>query len=102
MFRNYCNDIFLLYKPIASEFITSAWNNFFVVAIAPYCKDFVLTAMIFSIVINLFSCGVICLNHVKYRHVNALKKHIEHMTEYKIRLFLANNSIVRFLTMYQT
>ena len=86
MFRNYCNEIFLLYKPIASEFITTACNNFFVVATAPYCKDFVLIATICSVVINLFSCGVMCLNHVKYRHVNSKKKHTEHMTEYKIML----------------
>ena len=71
MFWNYWNEIFLLYKPIALEFITTACNNFFVVATAPYCKDFVLMAMIFSVVVNLFSCGVMCLNHAKYRHVNS-------------------------------
>ena len=102
MFRIYCIVIFLLYKPIASEYITTACNNFFVVAITHYCNDFVVIATIITVVIEIFSCSVMCLNHVKYRHVNALKKHIEHMTEYKIRLFLANNSIVRFLTMYQT
>ena len=55
---------------LISEFISTACNNFFVVAITPYCNDFVVIATIFSIVIDLFSCSVICLNHVKYRHVN--------------------------------
>ena len=32
----YCNEIFLLYKPIASEFITIACNNIFVGAITPF------------------------------------------------------------------
>ena len=47
-----------------------ACNNFFVVAITPYSKDFVVIATIFSTVIDLFSCSVMCVNHVKYRHVN--------------------------------
>ena len=55
---------------LISEFITTACNNFFVVAITLYCNDFVVIATIFSIVIDLFSCSVICLNHVKYRHIN--------------------------------
>ena len=54
MFRIYCNEIFLSYKPIASEFITIACNNLFVVAITPYSNDFVVIAMIFSILIDLF------------------------------------------------
>ena len=44
----------MLYKLIASEFITSACHNFFVVAVTPYCNDFVVIAMIFSVVIVLF------------------------------------------------
>ena len=55
---------------LISEFITTASNNFFVVAITPYCNDFVVIAMNFSVVIDLFSCSVMCLNNVKYRHVN--------------------------------
>ena len=87
LFRIYCIVIFLLYKPIASEFITMACNNFFVVAITPYCNDFVVIATIFSVVIYLFSCSeIMCLNHVKYRHVNYYKKYIEHKIEYKIMI----------------
>ena len=71
MFRIYCIDIFLLCKPIALEFITMACNNFFVVAVTPSCKDFVVIATIITVVIELFSCCVMCLNHVKYRHVNS-------------------------------
>ena len=71
VFRIYCNDIFLLYKPIASEFITTAYNNFFVFAITPYCKYFVVIATISSVVIGIFSCSVMCVNHVKYRHANS-------------------------------
>ena len=70
MLRIYCIEIFLLYKPMASEFITIAGNNFFVVAITPYSKDFVVIATVFSTAIDLFSCSVMCVNHVKYRHVN--------------------------------
>ena len=55
---------------LISEFILTTCNNFFVVAITPYCKDFVVIATIFSVVIDLFSCSLMCLNHVKYRHVN--------------------------------
>ena len=76
----------MLYKHIASEFITTARNNFFVVAVTPYCNDFVVIATISSVVIVLFSCSVMCLNHVEYRHVNSLKKRIEYMTEYKIMI----------------
>ena len=76
----------MLYKLIASEFITTARNNYFVVAVTPCCNDFVVIATIFSVVIVLFSCSVMCLNHVEYRHVNSEKKHIEHMTEYKIMI----------------
>ena len=61
----------MLYKLIASEFITTAWNNFLVVAVTPYCNDFVVIGTIFSIVIVLFSYSVMCLNHVEYRHVNS-------------------------------
>ena len=86
MFRIYCNEIFLLYKPIASELIATACNNLFVVAITPYCNDFVVIATIFSVVIDLFSCSVMCLTQVKYRHFNLLKKQTEHITEYKIML----------------
>ena len=75
-----------MYKPIATEFIVTDYNNFFVVAKTPNCNDFVVIATIFSVVIYLFSCSVMCRNHVKYRHVNSKKKHIEHMTEYKIML----------------
>ena len=71
MFRIYCNEIFLVYKPIDTKFITTASNGFFVVAITPYYNDFVVIATIFSVVIDLFSCSVMCLNHVKYRHVNS-------------------------------
>ena len=88
MFRNYCNVILLLFKSIASEFITTACNNFFVVAITPYCNDFVVIAKIFSVVIDILSGSVMCLNHVKYRHVNPKKKHTEHMIEHKIMLFI--------------
>ena len=48
-----------------------ACKKFFVVAITPYCKEFVVIAMIITVVIELFSCSVMCLNHVKYRHVNS-------------------------------
>ena len=61
----------MLYKLIASEFITMDCNNFFVVAVTPYCNDFVVIATIFSVVICHFSCSVMCLNHVEYRHVNS-------------------------------
>ena len=61
----------MLYKPLSSEFVSTACNNFFVVAITPYCNDFVVIATIFSVVIDLFSCSVMCLNHVKYTHVNS-------------------------------
>ena len=77
---------YLLYKPIASEIIMTAYNNYFVIAITPYCKDFVVIATTISVVIELFCCRVMCPNHVKYRHVNSLKKHTEHMIEYKIML----------------
>ena len=86
MFRIYCNEIFMLYKPISSEFISTACNNFFVVAITPDCNDFVVVATIFFVVIDLLSCSVMCLNHVKYTHVNSWNKHTEHMIEYKIML----------------
>ena len=88
MSKNYSNGIFLLFKPIVSEFITTACNNFFVVAITPYCNDFVAIAKIFSVVIDLFSGSVMCLNHVKYRHVNPKKKHTEHVTKCKIMLLI--------------
>ena len=71
MFRIYCNEIFLVYKPIDTKFITTACNNFFVVGITPYYNDFLVIATIFSVVIDLFSCSVMCLTHVKYRHVNS-------------------------------
>ena len=61
----------MLYKLIASEFITKACNNFFVVAVTPYCNDFEVIATNFSVVIVLFSCSVRCLNYVEYRHVNS-------------------------------
>ena len=61
-------------------------NNFFVVAITPNCNEFVVIATIVSVVIDLFSCSVMCRNHVKYRHDNLKKKHIEHVTEDKIML----------------
>ena len=61
----------MLYKLIASELITMARNKFFVVAVTPYCNDFVVIATIFSVVVVLFSCSVMCLNHVEYRHVNS-------------------------------
>ena len=86
MFWIYCNDIFMLNKPISSEFILTACNNFFVVAITPYCNDFVVIATIYSVVIDLFSCSVMCPNHVKYTHVNSQHKHTKHMTKYKIML----------------
>ena len=76
----------MLYKPISSEFISTACNNFFVVAITPDCNDFVVVATIFSVVIDLLSCSAMCLNHVKYTHVNSWNKHTEHMIEYKIML----------------
>ena len=63
-----------------------ACNKFFVVAITPYRNFFVFIATIFFIVIDRFSYGVMCLNHVKFRHVNLWKKYIEHTTEYKIML----------------
>ena len=86
MFRIYCNDIFLLYKPIATQLIAMACNNLFVIAITPYCNNFVVIATIFSVDIDLFSCSFMCQTHVKYRHVNSSKKQTEHMTEYKIML----------------
>ena len=76
----------MLYKPISSEFISTACNNFFVVAITRNCNDFVVVATIFSVVIDLLSCSVMCLNHVKHTHVNSWNKHTKHMTEYKIML----------------
>ena len=45
--------------------------TFFVVALTPYCTDFVVIATIFSVVMVLFSCSVRCINHVEYRHVNS-------------------------------
>ena len=88
MFRNYSNVIFLLFKPIALKFITTACNNLFVVAITPYCNDFVVIAKIFSVVIDIHFGSVMCLNHVKHRHVNSKKKHTEHMAKYKIMLLI--------------
>ena len=70
MLRIYCIEILLLYKPIASEFIMMACNNFFVVGITSYSKDFVVIATIIAVVIELSSRSVMFLNHVKYRHVN--------------------------------
>ena len=64
----------------------TACKTFFVVAITPYCKDFVVIATIITVAIELFSCSVMCLNNVKYRHINSYKKHTEHTTEYKIML----------------
>ena len=61
----------MLYKLIASEFITTACNNLFVVAVTPYCNDYVVIATIFSVVIVLFSCSVRCLNLVEYRQVKS-------------------------------
>ena len=66
MFRIYCNKIFLLYKPIASEFIITIRNNFFDIAITLSCNGFVVIATIISVVIDLFSFSVMCLNPVKY------------------------------------
>ena len=60
-----------MYKPIDTKFITTASNDFFVVAITPYYNDFVVIATIFSVVIDLFSCSVMCLNRVKYRQINS-------------------------------
>ena len=71
MFRICCKEIFMLYKPIASEFISTACSNFFVIAITPYCNDFVVIAAIFSVVIYLFPCSIMCLNHVKSTHINS-------------------------------
>ena len=51
----------MLRKLIALEFIITAHNNFFDIAITPYCNDFVVIATIFSIVIGIFSCSVIWL-----------------------------------------
>ena len=48
-----------------------ACNNFFVVATTPYWNEFLVIATIFSVVIDLLSCSVMCLNHVKYGHVNS-------------------------------
>ena len=61
----------MFFKLIAPEFITTACNNFFVVAVTLFCNDFVDVATIFSVVIVHFSCSVMCLNHVEYRHVNS-------------------------------
>ena len=58
----------------------------FLFAITPYCKDFVVIVTIFPAVIDIFSWSVMCLYHVKHRHVNLLKKPTEHMIEYKIKL----------------
>ena len=58
-------------KPIASKFITTTRNNFFDVAITLSCNGFVVIATIISVVIDLFSFSVMCLNLVKYRHVNS-------------------------------
>ena len=46
-------------------------TTFFVVAITPYCNEFLVIALIFSVVIDLFSSGVMCPNHLKYGHVNS-------------------------------
>ena len=61
-------------KIFAKKIITvakTACKTFFVVAITPYCKDFVVIATIITVAIELFSCSVMCLNNVKYRHVNS-------------------------------
>ena len=47
-----------------------ACNKFFVVGITHYFKEFVVIATIITVVNELFSCSFMCLNHVKYRHVN--------------------------------
>ena len=44
--RTYCNEIFVLRRPIASKFITTAHN------------DFVVIATIFPVVTGFFSCSV--------------------------------------------
>ena len=57
----------MLRKPIASKFTTMACNNFFNVAITPYCNDFVVIATIFPVVTSLFSYSACKLQH-KLRH----------------------------------
>ena len=47
----------MLNKPIASEFITTACIDFFVVAITPITTTLVVIAMTFFIVLSLFSCS---------------------------------------------
>ena len=69
------NDVIIAHPFKTDPRIFGVWHKYsdaiFVIATAPYCKDFILIATIFSVVINLYSCGVLCLNHVKYRHVNS-------------------------------
>ena len=45
----YCNENKVWHKPIASNFITTAYIDFFVIAITPYYNDLVVIAMTFSL-----------------------------------------------------
>ena len=51
----YCNENLVLHKPIASEFITTACIDFFVIAITPIITTLVVIAMTFFFVLSLFS-----------------------------------------------
>ena len=47
----------MLHKPIASEFITTACIDFFVIAITPITTTLVVIAMTFFVVLSLFYCS---------------------------------------------
>ena len=53
----YCNENLVLHKPIASEFITTACINLFVVAITPITTTLIVIATTFFAVLSLFSCS---------------------------------------------
>ena len=46
-------------------------TTFIVIVITLYCNKFLVIASIFSVVIDLFSSGVMCPNHLKYGHINS-------------------------------
>ena len=53
----YCNENIVLHKPIASEFITMACIDFFVVAITLITTTLVVIATTFYVVLSIFSCS---------------------------------------------
>ena len=53
----YCNENLVLHKPIASEFITTACIDLFVIAITPITTTLIVIATTFFAVLSLFSCS---------------------------------------------